>query len=120
MPARRSKAFAAAFSAGQGASGLLGADAMDEQLHRDRLQGKDQRHHMAETGTLPQGAMIVVDGAALARHPRGWLRWSPSGWQESAAPLSKRVSVLTPESIIAALREGYMPRWHGSAAHVGQ
>ena len=119
---RRSEAktFAAAFSAGQGASSLLGADAMDERLHRDRLQGKDQRRHMAETATLPQGAMIVVDGAALARHSRGWLRWSPSGWQERAAILPERVSVLTPESIVAALREGYLPRWHGTAGHLRQ
>jgi hypothetical protein len=75
---------------------------------------------MAETATLPQGAMIVVDGAALARHSRGWLRWNPSGWQERAAILPERVSVLTPESIIAALREGYLPRWHETAGHLHQ
>ena len=73
------------------------------------------------------GAYDGIEGVALPRVAGGeWkitLHWSDnagSGWQESATQLPEHVSVLTPESIVAALREGYRPRWHGSAEHVGQ
>jgi len=109
------KAFAAAFSAGQGAAEVLGADAMDEILQRDRLEGRRQRRRTMPAATLPAGSMIAIGEEAFGRHALGWLRWSAAGWTRAVPQTREYVSVLTPSSIVAALREGYLPRWHPSA-----
>ena len=109
------KRFAAAFSAGQGADDILGADAMDDLLHRERLQHRVQCRCAMAAADLPSGTMITVEGAALTLHETGWLRWNAGGWERGAMKVPELVSVLTPSSIVAALRQGYAPRWHGSA-----
>jgi hypothetical protein len=116
---KEAKAFAAAFSAGQGNPGAMRADAMDEVLHQDRLEGRRQRRCGLSEAGLPMGTMIAVDGAALALHETGWLRWLAAGWEPGPLKVPDHVSVLTPSAIVAALRQGYMPRWHGSARRAG-
>ena len=109
------KAFAAAFSKGQGVERMLDADAMDEILQRDRLEGRGQRLRSMPAGALPTGSVIAIGEVAFARHLAGWLRWSAAGWAKVEVQLPELVSALTPSSIVAALREGYVPRWHASA-----
>jgi len=109
------KAFAAAFSAGQGAGRVLDADAMDEILQRDRLEGRRQRRRTMPHANLPVGTMIGLGGDAYGRHDSGWLLWSAAGWTKINLKPPEHVSVLTPSSIISALRGGFTMRWHASA-----
>lgn len=92
------------------------AGAMDAVLHAERLAGKAKRTHRREIDTLPDGAMIVHDGAPFAVRGKRLLRWTPSGYA-SAEPRPRGIGVdmLTPPSIVTVLERGYAPRWHKSA-----
>ena len=90
---------------------------MDRILQAERLDGKAKRIHRAEIDTLPDGAMVSLDGRAFAvRGSRLWL-WAPEGYSQARSrPRGTEVDVLTPPSILAVLRRGYAPLWHPSAA----
>ena len=92
------------------------AAAMDKILHAERLDGKTKRSHRSKLDTLPDGAMISLDGQAFAvRGNRLW-RWAPGGYSQSQSrPRGIAVDVLTPPSILTVLRRGYGPLWHPSA-----
>lgn len=93
------------------------APEMDAVLHGERLDGKTKRLHRRAIDTLPDGAMIALDGAAFAVRSRHLLRWTPSGYDgKCARPRDGQVDVLTPPSMLAVLRKGYVPLWHPSAA----
>jgi hypothetical protein len=91
------------------------AAAMDKILQAERLDGKAKRSHRARLDTLPDGPMISLDGQAFAvRGSRLWL-WAPEGYLQSRSrPRGFEVDVLTPQSIVAVLRRGYVPLWHPS------
>ena len=92
------------------------APAMDTVLHAERLDGKAKRLHRRKIDTLPDGAMIALDGDAFALRGKRLLRWTPSGYDESRRrPRAGDVDVLTPPSILAVLGRGYRPLWHPSA-----
>jgi hypothetical protein len=92
------------------------AAAMDKILHAERLDGKTKRSHRGKIDTLPDGAMISLDGQAFAvRGNRLWL-WAPEGYSQSRSrPRGNAVEVLTPPSILTVIRRGYGPLWHPSA-----
>jgi hypothetical protein len=91
------------------------APAMDKVLHAERLDGKANRLHRRKLGALPDGAMIVSAGEALAVRGRKLLPWTPSGYGPPVArPRGGDVDVLTPPSMLAVLAAGYMPLWHPS------
>ena len=69
------KAFQAAFPGGP-----LGADPMDEVLHRERLDGRRKRRWRARLGDLPDGAMIARRGRAYAVRGATLLPWSFAGY----------------------------------------
>lgn len=101
------KAFLAAFPGGPG-----GADAMDEALHRERLDVKRKRLWRARLGELPDGAMIARDGRAYALRAGALLPWSFAGYgAEAPFDPDAVVDVLTPTSTVAALKSGYRPLW---------
>jgi hypothetical protein len=89
-----------------------GVEAMDEALHRERLDNKRKRLWRARLGELPDGAMIARDGCAYAVRSGALLPWSFAGYGASA-PFEPDavVGVLTPPSTSAALRSGYRPLW---------
>ena len=92
------------------------APAMDNILHAERLDGKAKRTHQRAIDTLPDGAMIAIDGAAFAVRGDILLRWSPAGYTDTTSRASGiAVAVLTPPSILAVLQRGYAPLWHASA-----
>ena len=92
------------------------AAAMDKILHAERLDGKAKRSHRAKLDTLPDGAMISLDGQAFAVQGNRLLRWAPDGYSQiRARPRGIDVDVLTPPSILTVLRRGYGPLWHPSA-----
>jgi hypothetical protein len=105
--------FAMLFS---GQSKRASAAAMDEVLHRERLDGNEKRVHRHALDALPDGAMIARDGDAFAVRGGRLMLWSPGGYEEpSARPRGITVDVLTPPSILAVLARGYAPLWHASA-----
>jgi hypothetical protein len=92
------------------------AMAMDRILHAERLDGKAKRSRRGELDRLPDGAMISLDGDAFAVRGNTLLRWTPDGYsQPRSRPRKIDVDVLTPPSILAVLRRGYVPLWHPSA-----
>jgi hypothetical protein len=101
------KAFIAAFP---GAPSHV--EAMDEALHRERVENKRKRFSRARLGDLPDGAMIARGGKAYAVRSGSLLPWSFAGYG-TPAPLESNsvVDVLTPPSTIAALKADYKPLW---------
>ena len=101
------KAFIAAFPGAP-----RGVEAMDEALHRERLEGRLKRRWRARLGELPDGAMIARDQEPYAVRDGKLLPWSFGGYG-TPAPLDPNAvaDVLTPPSTVAALKAGYRPLW---------
>jgi hypothetical protein len=109
-------AFAAAWARGHGLSTSPRAGAMDEVLHPQRLAGRDKRRHRAALDDLPDGTMIVLEGAPFAVRGEAVLPWSFAGYEpQRSRPRGTAVELLTPPATIAVLAAGYRPRWHPSA-----
>jgi hypothetical protein len=109
-------AFADAWARSHGDQRRPSAPDMDGILHAERLDGRAKRLHRLAAKDLPDGAMVSIDGAAFAVRGDELLHWTPTGYGERRArPRTGALDVLTPPSILAALREGYAARWHESA-----
>jgi hypothetical protein len=92
------------------------AATMDKMLHTERLNGKAKRTHRRKLDTLPDGAMIALDGEAFVIRAKRLLRWTPAGYAQSRPrPRGVDVDVLTPPLILSVLARGYAPLWHASA-----
>jgi hypothetical protein len=115
--------------------------AIDRILHAERA-GRWRGEALAEAplDRLPDGAMVLLPGAggrhqqpvpdAGGRHQQHWeddapwlvlgaglWRWTPGGYVDPRRrPAHTQVWVLTPPSIVAAMRAGYRPGIHPSAA----
>lgn len=89
---------------------------MDKILQGERLDGREKRSHRAELDTLPDGAMIAIDGEAFAVRGYSLLQWTPEGYvARRHRARGVTVDLLTPPSIVAVLQAGYRPAWHISA-----
>jgi hypothetical protein len=101
------KAFISAFPGAP-----AGVDAMDEALHRERVENRRKPLWRARLGDLPDGTMIACDGRAFAVRAGVLLLWSFAGYR-APAPLEPDAlaDVLTPPSTVAALKGGYRPLW---------
>jgi hypothetical protein len=100
--------------------GPAGADAIDAQLHAERIDGPAQRHHAAALDDLPDGAFVLRDGAPWLVRGATLLRWTPGGYAERAArPAGAQATLITPPSLVAVLRAGWddaaVPLLHPSA-----
>jgi hypothetical protein len=104
--------FAVLFS-GQGER--ASAPTMDIVLHAERLDGKAKRTHKRKIDSLPDGAIIALDGEAYAVRGKRLLRWTARGYDGSRPRPGGSAEVLTPPSILSVLKGGYAPRWHLSA-----
>ncbi len=67
--------------------GQTGADAIDLQLHGERVapETRAQRHHEAELDDLPDGAFVVRGGEPWLVLGPQLLRWTPAGYDERRA-----------------------------------
>ena len=65
--------------------GQVGADAIDAQLHDERLDSdtRAQRHHDAALDDLPDGAFVLHEGAPQLVLGDSLLSWSPAGYRRS-------------------------------------
>jgi hypothetical protein len=92
--------------------GQHGADAIDAQLHLERLvthTGK-RRLHEAPYTELPDGAFVLHGaGPCLVLGPR-LLSWSPGGYLSSQPrPAEGLAALITPPSLVGVLRRGWAP-----------
>jgi hypothetical protein len=105
--------------------GQVGADAIDAQLHGERVaEGtRAQRHHEAALDDLPDGAFVLRDGAPWLVRGGELLAWTPAGYAgRIARPEGERAVVITPPSLVAVLRAGWdgaVPLLHPSAGGSG-
>jgi hypothetical protein len=102
--------------------GQVGADAMDAQLHGERVADgtRAQRHHEAALDDLPDAAFVLRDGAPWLVRGAELLAWTPAGYAERVPrPAGERAVLITPPSLVEVLRagwEGAVPLMHASAA----
>jgi hypothetical protein len=108
-------AFRAAWEQGNGVE-HVGANDIDQVLHRERLDGRAKRLHPLQVPIedLPDGG-IVQDGreSFLILQGRA-LKWSSDGYSE-ASHITVDAMLLTPPSTLRALSAGYRPVLHASA-----
>lgn len=103
-------AFAEAVMQDRGLARPPSAPEMDERLHAERLNGRAKRLRRMAFAGLPEGVMILVDGAPHALRGGALWRWSFDGYARRDATLPRgSVDVLTPPTIVGALRAGYGP-----------
>jgi hypothetical protein len=92
--------------------GRRGADALDEQLHRERVdpETRGQRRSVVPLDELPDGAFVLDDAEPwLVRGPE-LLRWTPAGYgAPRPRPAHVDAVLITPPSLVAVLRAGWEP-----------
>jgi hypothetical protein len=91
---------------------------IDAVLHAERLGAdKRKRTHRAKLGDLPVSVMSEAAGEAILVSDQGLRRWSFAGYQQHpATDPGIEVDVLTPPSIVAAIRLGLPVALHPSAS----
>src|SRR4029453_17959741 len=89
----------------------LGADAIDAQLHAERLEpaSNERRLHRVAIEELPDGAFLLEDGEP--RLVLGADLWSltPGGYVGRSRRAAGEALVITPPSLLAVLRSGWRP-----------
>jgi len=110
----RFKEFCAAWAAGNAdlaVSQPLRADAIDRVLHSERVRDDGgKKTHRALVSTLPAGSFVEHEGRAHLLCAGKLRPWTFSGYGPAASRLpSREVEVLTPKSIVQAIRAGFVP-----------
>jgi hypothetical protein len=105
--------------------GKIGADAIDAQLHEERLEPttRAQHHHDEPIDELPDGTFVLNDGSPHVVRGGELLAWTPAGYgSRRPRPTARRATVITPASLVEVLRGGWqplVPLLHPSAASRG-
>jgi len=92
--------------------GQIGADAIDSQLHHERVAPatREHLHHEAPLDGLPDGAFILLDRDPWLVLGARLLRWTAAGYAEhKARPAQQHVRLVTPPSLVAVLRTDWQP-----------
>jgi hypothetical protein len=116
----RAEAFRAAWTLAQGRRAPAARE-IDAVLHAERLPAGRKRVH-AVPGSLtdlPDGAVVVADGAACTMVRGRAFRWTAAGYEEARGPV-RAEGLLTPPSTLAAMRAGYRPVLHPMAEGEGR
>jgi hypothetical protein len=97
------------------------ADEMDRQLHGERItRDRSKVVFRARLGELPDGILLRIPERGKEIYlvwKEGLFPWSPGGYRERIDLSGNvEVEVLTPKSIVAVIRAGYVPEIHPSAA----
>ncbi|MDP9017856.1 MAG: hypothetical protein M3N19_06025 [Candidatus Eremiobacteraeota bacterium] len=88
---------------------MAGADAMDWQLHIERLDGRSKRKHALSWAALPNGTYVEVEDVphvVLSDSIRPWTLQHGYG-SERVRPKHGSALVLTPPQSIRAIAAGY-------------
>jgi len=100
--------------------GQVGADAMDAQLHHERVAPATSEHrlHDVSLDDLPDGVFVLHGDAPWLVLGTELRRWSPGGYTERLARPRGRGIVVTPPSLVDVLRSwtpSAVPFLHPSA-----
>ena len=98
--------------------GAPGADALDERLHAERIDGPRFR---APFDDLPDGAFVLEDGEPWLVLGSELLQWTPGGYARRRPRPSGEALLITPPTTVEVLRAGWVPVvpfLHPSAASV--
>lgn len=93
--------------------GQVGADAMDRQLHSERMDPvtRGQQRHPMASDELPDGAYVLIDERPWLVLGGELLQWTPLGYRaRRPRPRGEMTLVLTPPSLVAVLRAGWDPQ----------
>lgn len=109
-------------NAAQLPDGALTIQAIDRILHAERKRRWDgEAWPRVRTAALPNGAMVELEGDADAWLVWGanLLRWTPAGYTDRRSRRDHRMAgLITPPTVVEALRVGYLPLVHPSAGPV--
>jgi hypothetical protein len=92
--------------------GQVGADAIDAQLHTERVAPgtRAQLHHETSLDELPDGAFVLREGTPYLVLGAHLLRWTASGYvARRPRPAHQQALLVTPPSLVAVLRAGWRP-----------
>jgi hypothetical protein len=92
--------------------GHVGADAIDAQLHAERVDPLTRGHwcHEASFASLPDGTFVLLGSAPHVVIGPDLVRWTPGGYVgRSSRPRRERATVITPPSLVEVLRSGWDP-----------
>jgi hypothetical protein len=92
--------------------GQIGADAIDAQLHSERVTPttREQLHHHAPLDGLPDGAFILLEGEPWLVLGARLLRWTVAGYAEERPRTAHEQAILiTPPSLVAVLHTDWQP-----------
>jgi hypothetical protein len=91
--------------------GQVGADAIDAQLHAERLaDDRGHRLHEAALGALPDGVFVLLGGEPWLVVGARLRQWTPEGYAARRPRPEGRARVITPPSLVEVLRRG----WEGA------
>ena len=102
--------------------GQAGADAIDAQLHDERVEPVTRAHRLwqASYDDLPDGTFVLEGGDPFLVLGSELLRWTPAGYVDRRArPSGTRAVAVTPASLVEVLRSGWggcVPLVHPTAS----
>jgi hypothetical protein len=93
------------------------ANSMDAVLHAQRAKGRAKRTWHTDIAALPDGTYVSLDGVPYIVWRDTLVAWGDAGYGNSKRrPARGEVEVLTPPSIVAIFKAGYVPGVHPSLA----
>ena len=99
------------------------AEELNKRLRAERLRSgrglaraADRRTWTAPAREVPDGAVVVLDGVARLVRGERLLAFSFTGWCDPVPRSAQELVVLTPPTSVLALRGGFHPELHPSAA----
>jgi hypothetical protein len=89
--------------------GQVGADAMDDQLHGERVDPGTRAHrlHDVTLDELPDGAFVLEAGEPWLVLGTELLCWTPAGYTQRVPRPRGRATSITAPSLLAVLRAGW-------------
>jgi len=105
--------FKQAWCAGNGGDVTEPVGLIDVRLQAERI-ARPRPTWMAPLAGLPDGTMWLEGSAVWVVSGSRIARWTPSGYRDAQARPAKHVPVLTPPTLVAALKAGYRPLLHPS------
>jgi len=105
--------------------GQKGADAIDAQLHEERVEPVTRAHVLwdASYDELPDGTFVLDGRDPFLVLGSELLRWTPAGYVERRLrPTGERAAAVTPRSLVGVLRGGWkgcVPLVHPTASKPG-
>jgi len=98
----------------------VGADEIDVELHRHRIDRGRKVTYEAPLKLLPNGCFVQIQGSAWLVWNDALLLWTPERYARmERRPDGSSVTVLTPRPIVECFRRGYEAAIHESACGAG-